>query len=128
MPHQMEVVAAVFAAVTGLVDERPDNVDAEAADGAFLFRHIEIRHADRERVEWRPIIDETYLEAARSRSERHRGPPTGRMRSITVYYGIGEKFFENNQKPQSLVIWQAALERELVNKSLQPRQLRILST
>ena len=55
----MKVVAAGTAAITGLVDERADNVDAEAADGAFLSRRIEIRHAGSERVEWRRIVDDT---------------------------------------------------------------------
>ena len=55
----MKVVAAGTAAITGLVDERADNVDAETADGALFGRRIETRHAESERVEWRRIVDET---------------------------------------------------------------------
>ena len=59
VPHQMKVVAAGTAAITGLVDERADNVDAETADGALFGRRIETRHSESERVEWRRIVDDT---------------------------------------------------------------------
>ena len=60
----MNVVAAAFAAVAGLVDERADNVDAESAGGAFLSCRVQIRCAESEWVKRRRIVDETYPEVA----------------------------------------------------------------
>jgi len=64
MPHQMNVVAAAFAAVAGLVDERADNVDAEPAGRAFLSCRVQIRRAESEWIKRRRIVDETYPEVA----------------------------------------------------------------
>ena len=124
----MKVVAAGTAAITGLVDERADNVDAETADGALFGRRIETRHAESERVEWRRIVDETYPEMAPSPSERHGDGSSSRMQSIAMSYSVGEQLFENDQNPCPLVVRQTALARELVGKSLQPSEFRILAT
>src|ERR1700747_3094479 len=99
MPHQMNVVAAAFAAVAGLVDERADNVDTEPADGALFCCRVQVRRAESERIERRRIVDETYPEVARPPPERHRDTSTARTRSITMRYGVGEKLFEDDQKP-----------------------------
>ena len=95
----MKVVAAALAAVTGLVDERADNVDTEPADGALFSRRIQVRRAEGERIERRPIVDETYPEAVRAPPERHGDASTGRMRSMTMRYDVGEELVENDQKP-----------------------------
>lgn len=128
MPHQMKVVAAAFAAVAGLVDERADNVDAEPANGALFSRRLQIRLAESERIERRRIVDETYPEVARPPPERHGDASTARMRSMTMRYGVGEKLLEDDQKPQSLVIRQTAFARELVGKGLKPSELCIYAT
>jgi hypothetical protein len=128
MPYQMKVVAAALATVAGLVDERTDDVDTEPADGALFSRRFQIRHAKSERIERRPIVDETYPEAARPPPERHGDISTGRMRSITMRYGVGEEFVENDQKPRPVVIRQTAFVRELVGKGLKPGELRMLAT
>ena len=128
MPYQMEVVAAAVATVAGLVDERADNVDTEPADRALFSRRFQIRHAKSERIERRPIVDETNSEAARPPPERHGDASTPRMRSTTMRYGVGEELVENDQKPRPLVIRQTAFVRELVGKGLEPRELRMLAT
>jgi hypothetical protein len=128
VPHQIKVVAATPAAVAGSVDERADNVDAKPADGAFFSRCIEIRHAEGERVESRPVVDESYPEAPRSPPERHSDASTPGMRSITMRYGVGEELFENDQKPRPLVIRQTAFVRKLVGEGLQPSELLMLGT
>ena len=128
MPYQMKVVAAALATVAGLVDERADNVDTEPADGAFFFRRVQIRRAVGERIERRPIVDETYPQPARPPPERHGDISTGRMRSMTMRYGVGEEFVENDQKPRPVVIRQTAFVRELVGNGLKPGELRMLAT
>ena len=127
MPYQAKVVAAALAAVAGLVDERADKVDTEPADGALFSRCIQIRRAESERIERRPILDETYPEAARPPPERDGDISTGRMRSMTMRYGVGEELFENDQKPRPLVIRETAFLRELVGKGLKPSELRMLA-
>jgi hypothetical protein len=127
MPYQTKVVAAALAAVAGLVDERPDKVDTEPADGALFSCRVQIRRAESERVERRPIVDETYPEAAGPPPERHGDISMGRMRSMTMRYGVGEELFENDQKPRSLGIRQTASVRELVGKGLKPSELPVLS-
>ena len=122
------MVSAGTAAVARPVDERADNVDAETADGALFGRRIETRHAESERVEWRRIVDETYPEMAPSPSERHGDGSSSRMQSIAMSYSVGEQLFENDQNPCPLVVRQTALARELVGKSLQPSEFRILAT
>jgi hypothetical protein len=128
MPYQMEVVAVARAAVAGLVDERADNVDTKPADRALFSGRFQIRRAESERIERRPIIDEAYPEAARLQPERHRDACTGRIRSMTMRYGVGEELVENDQKPRPLVIRQTAFVRELVGKGLQPSELIMLAT
>jgi len=128
MPYQMKVVAAALTAVAGLVDERPDKVDTEPADGALFSGRVQIRCAESERIERRPSVDETYPEAARPPSERDGDISIGRMRSMPMRYGVGEELFENDQKPRPLVIRQAASVRELVGKGLKPSELPVLGT
>ena len=127
MPYEMKVVAAALAAVAGLVDERADKVDTEPADGALFSRRVQIRGTESERIERRPIVDETYPDAARSPPQLHGDACTGRMRSMTMRYGVGEELFENDQKPRPLVIGQAASVRELVGEGLKPSELRMLA-
>jgi hypothetical protein len=127
MTYQMKVVAAARAAVAGLVDERADNVDAKPADGALFSGRFQIRRAESERIERRPIIDEAYPEAAHPPPERHGDTCTGRMRSMTMRCGVGEELVENDQKPRPLVIRQTAFVRELVGKGLQPSELGMLA-
>ena len=124
----MKVVAAALAAVVGLVDERADNVDTEPAERALFSRRIQIRRTESERIERRPIVDETYPEAARPPPERDRDTSAGRMRSISMRYSVDEKLFENDQHPRPLVIGQIAFVRERVGESLKPSELRMLST
>ena len=124
----MKVVAAALAAVAGLVDERADNVDTEPADEAFFSRRVQIRRDESERIERRPIVDETYPEVARPPPERHGDISTGRMRSMTMRYGVDEELFENDQKPRPLVIRQSAFVRERVGESLKPSELGMLGT
>ena len=126
-PYQPKVVAVALTAVAGLVDERADKVDTEPADGALFSRRVQIRGAESERIERRPIVDETYPEAARSPPQLHGDISTGRMRSVTMRYGVGEEFFENDHKPRPLVIGQAAFVRELVGEGLKPNELRMLT-
>ena len=128
MTYQSKVIAATLAAVAGLVDERPDKVDTEPADGALFSGRVQIRCAESERIERRPSVDETYPEAARSAPQRHGDISTPRMRSMTMRYGVGEELFENDQKPRPLVIRQAASVRELVGKGLKPSELPVLGT
>lgn len=99
MPDQMKAIAAARAAITGLVDERADNVNAEPADGTILPRHVQIRRAEGERVKRQRIVDETYMESAPYPSERHGDNSTGRMRSMAVRDRVGEELFENDQNP-----------------------------
>jgi hypothetical protein len=127
MPDQMKVVAATLAAVAGLVDKRANNVDTEPADRAFFSSRVQIRRAVDERIERRPIVDETDPQAARPPPERHGDISAGRMRSMTMRYGVGEELVENDQKPRPLVIRQSALVRELVGKGLKPGELRMLA-
>ena len=98
MTYQSKVIAATLAAVAGLVDERAEKVDTETADGALFSRCIQIRRAESERIEGRPIVDETYLETSRPPSERHGDASTGRTQSVTMRYGVSEEFVENDQK------------------------------
>jgi hypothetical protein len=128
MPYQMKVVAAALAAVAGLVDERADNVDTEPPDGTLFSCRIQIRRAESERIEGRPIVDKTYSEAPRPPSERHGDASTGRMRPMTMRYGVGEKLIENDQKPRQLVIRQTAFVRKLVGKGLEPSELSMVTT
>jgi hypothetical protein len=128
MTYQMKVVAVARAAVAGLVDERADNVDAKPADGALFSGRFQIRRAESERIERRPIVDETYPEAAHPPPERHGDISNPRMRSMTMRYGVGEELVENDQKPRPLVIRQTAFVRELVGKGLQPSELIMLAT
>ena len=125
-PYQPKVVAVALTAVAGLVDERADKVDTESADGALFSRRVQIRGAESERIERRPIVDETYPEAARPPSERDGDISIGRMRSMPMRYGVGEELFENDQKPRPLVIRQTAFVRELVGEGLKPNELRML--
>jgi hypothetical protein len=124
----MKVVAAARAAVAGLVDERADNVDTEPADRALFSRRIQIRRAESERIERRPIVDETYPEAARSPPERDGDISTGRMRSMTMRYNVDEELFENDQKARALFIRKTAFVREHVGESFKPGELRMLGT
>jgi hypothetical protein len=128
MPHQTKVVAAVFALVIGLVDKRPDDVDAEPADASLFSRRVQIRRAESERIERRPIVDETNSEAACPPPERHGDDSAPRKRSLTVRYGVGEELVEDDQKPRPLVIRQTAFVRELVGKGVQPSELGMLTT
>ena len=127
MPYQMKVVAAALATVTGLVDERADNVNAEPAEGALFWRRVQIRLPESERIERRPVVDKTNPEVTRPPSERHDDISISRMRFTTVRHGVGEEFVENDQKPRALVIWQTANERELVDKGLKPSELGMLA-
>ncbi len=124
----MEVVAAALTAVAGLVDERADNMDAEPANAALFCRLLQIRPAESERIEGRPIVDEADPETARPPPERHGDGSSRRRRPMTMRYGVGEELIENDQKPRPLVIRQTALVRELVGKGLKPGELRMLGT
>ena len=124
----MEVVAAPFMAVAGLVDERADNMDAEPANAALFRRSLQIRPAESERIERLAIVDEAYPKAARPPPERHGDGSSRRMRRMTVRHRVGEEFIENDQKPRPLVIRQAPLVRELDGKGLKPSELRGLGT
>jgi len=128
MPYQSKVIAAALAAVAGLVDERADKVDAETADRSLFSRCIQIRRVESEGIERRSIVDEAYPEMPRSPPKRHDDISAGRMRSMTVRYGVSEELLENDQKPGPLVIRQTAFVRELVGKGLQPGQLRMRGT
>jgi hypothetical protein len=128
MPYQAKVVAAALAAVAGLVDERADKVDTEPADGAIFSGRIQIRRAKSERIERRSIVGETYPEPARPPPKRHGDISAGRMRSMTMRYGVGEELLENDQKPGPLVVRQTAFVRELLGKGLQPSELRMRGT
>ena len=93
----MKVVAPALAAIASLVDESTDNMDTEPADGALFPRRVQIRRAESERIERRPIVNETYPEAARPPPECHGDMSTGRMRSMTMRYDVGEELVENDQ-------------------------------
>jgi hypothetical protein len=124
----MKVVAAARAAVAGLVDKRADNMDAKPAEGALSCVRVQIRRAESEGIERRPIVDETDPEAARPRPERHGDTSTDRVRFATVRYGVGEELFENDQKPRPVVIRQTAFVRKFVGKGLKPSELPMLAT
>ena len=128
MPYQMKVVAAALATVTGLVDERADDVDTEPADGALFWRRVQIRLPEGERIEGRPVVDKTNPEATRPPSERHDDISISRMRFTTVRHGVGEELVENDQKPRALVIRQTANEREFVGEGLKPSEVGMLAT
>ena len=127
MPYQMKVVAAAFATVTRLVDERADNVDTEPAEGALFWRRVQIRLPESERIERRPVVDKTNPEVTRPPSERHDDISISRMRFTTVRHGVGEELVENDQKPRAFVIRQTANQRELVDKGLKPSELGMLA-
>jgi hypothetical protein len=124
----MEVVTPALAAIASLVDESTDNVDTEPADGALFSRRVQIRRAESERIERRPIVNETYPEAARPPPERDGDISTGPMRSMTMRYNVDEELFENDQKPRPLFIRKTAFVRERVGESLKPGELRMLGT
>jgi hypothetical protein len=124
----MKVVAPALAAIASLIDESTDNVDTEPADGALFSRRVQIRRAESERIERRPIVNETYPEAARPPPECHRDTSTGRMRSMTMRYDVGEELAENDQKPRSLVIRQTAFVRKGVGEGLKRNKFRMLGT
>ena len=123
----MEVVAVAFAAVTGLVDERADNMDAEPANAARGRLH-QNRPAESERIKRLAVIDEADPQAARPQPERDGDGSSCRMRPMTMRYGVGKELIENDQKPRPLVIRQTALVREPVGKGLKPSELRGLGT
>ena len=127
-PQQMKAVAPALAAVASLVNERADNADTEPADGALFSRRVQIRRAERERIERGPIVNETYPEAARPPPECHGDTSSGRMRSMTMRYRVGEELVENHQKPRSLVIRQTAFVRKRLGEGLKPSKLRMLGT
>ena len=122
----MEVVAAPFMAVTGLVDERADDMEAEPANAALSRRPLQIRPPESERIERQPIVDNAYPEAAPPPPERDGDGSARRMRPLTMHYGIAEELIENDQKPRPLVIRQSTFVRELDGKSLKPSELRSL--
>ena len=126
--NQMKVVAPGTTAIARLVDERADNVDAEPADGAIFRCRVQIRRAQGNWIEGRGIVDEAYVKAVSSPSECHRDGSSSRLRSKAMRYDVGEQLFENDQNPRPLVIRQTALARELVGKSLQPSEFRVLAT
>jgi hypothetical protein len=127
-PHQVEVVAVAFTAVAGLVDERADDMDAEAADATLFCLLLQIRPAESERIERQSIVDKAYPQAAPLPTERDGDDASRRMRPLTMRYGVGEQLIENDQKSRPLVIRQAALVRELDGKGLKPSELRGLGT
>jgi hypothetical protein len=128
-PHQVELVAVAFTAVAGLVDERADDMDAEAADATlFCLLLLQIRPAESKRIERQSIVDEAYPQAAPLPTERDGDNASRRMRPLTMRYGVGEQLIENDQKPRPLVIRQAALARELDGKGLKLSELRGLGT
>jgi hypothetical protein len=98
MTYQVKVVATARATVAGLVDERAGNMDTEPPDRTLFTGCAQIRRAESERIEGRPIVDETYLETSRPPSERHGDASTGRTQSVTMRYGVSEEFVENDQK------------------------------
>ena len=118
----------MLAAVTGLVDERADNMDAEPADAALFCASLQIRPAESERIERHPIVDEAYPQTASPPPERNGDGSSRRMRPTTMRYGVGEELIENDQKPRPLAIRQAALLRELDCKGLKPSELRGIGT
>jgi hypothetical protein len=124
----MKVVATALAAVAGLVDERADDVDTEPANGALFSRCVQVRRVESEWVERRPVVNETYPQAARRPPERHGNISIPRMRSTTMRYGVGEEFVENDQKSRPVVIRQTAFVRELVGKGLKATELSMLAT
>jgi len=124
----MKVIAAVLAAVAGLVDERADDMDAEPADGALFRRLRQIRPAKSKWIERLPIVDEADPEAARPPPEHYGDGSSRRKRAMTMRYGVGEELIQNDQKPRPLVIWQTALVRELIGKGVKPPELRMLAT
>jgi hypothetical protein len=87
----MEVIAAVLAAVAGLVDKRADDMDAEPADGALFRRLGQIRPAESEGIELPPIVDEADPEAARPPPERYGDVSFRRTRAMTMRYSIDEE-------------------------------------
>jgi hypothetical protein len=127
-PHQVEVVAVAFTAVACLVDERADDMDAEAADATLFSLLLQIRPAESKRIERQSIVDEAYPQAAPLPTERDGDNASRRMRPLTMRYDVGEQLIENDQKPRPLVIRQAALVRELDGKGLKPSELRGLGT
>ncbi len=122
------MVAVALAAVTGLVDERADNMDTEPANAALFRCPFQIRPAESEWIERLAIVDKAYPEAARPPPERHRDCSSHRMRTKTVRCRVREELVEDDQKPRPLVIRQAPLVRELHGKGLKPRELRGLGT
>ena len=124
----MEVVALALTAVAGLVDERADDMEAEPANAALFYRPLQIRPAESERIEWQSIVDEAYPEATPPPPERDGDGSSRRMHPMTMRDGIGEELIENDQKPRSLAIRQAALVRKLDGKGLKPSEFRGLAT
>ena len=118
VPDQMKMVSAGTAAVARPVDERADNVDAEPANRALFSRCIQIGRANSERIEWRRIVDKTYVKVVPSPHERHPDGSSSRLRSIAMRHYIGEELFENDQNPRPLVVRQTVLAYELGGKSL----------
>src|SRR5262249_36103523 len=86
-PQQMEVVALARAAVSGVVDERADDVNAEAPDGALSCRLPQIQRVESQRIERRPVVDETHRETPFSQSERHSDTHTGHTGTSPMRYG-----------------------------------------
>ncbi len=95
----MEVVALALTAVAGLVDERPDDMDAEPANAALFCRPFQIRPEESERIEWQPIVDKADPEATLFPSKRDCDGSSRRMRAMTMRDGIGEQLIENDQEP-----------------------------
>jgi len=124
----MQVVAVAFPAIACSIDKGARNGDAEPADRTLFWWSIQIGAGVGERIERRSVVDEAYPEMARSPPKRNDYISAGRMRSMTVRYGVSEELLENDQKPGPLVIRQTAFVRELVGKGLQPGQLRMRGT
>jgi hypothetical protein len=110
-----------------LVDESAHDGDAEPTDRALFYRSIQMGAGMGERIEGRPIVDEMDHEPVTPPTKRD-GDTTSRTSDpVAVCNDIGEKLFEDNEKPRPFVVREATIAAERLRKGLEPGELRSLA-
>src|SRR6516225_4323194 len=97
-----EMIALVVAGISRIIDERPQDVQAEPADLPICPRLVEIRQGADLRVERPAVIGEFNFEPSGLQAEGDLDPARRRFAVIAMIDSVDEQLFEDDQEPSAL--------------------------
>jgi hypothetical protein len=119
-----KMVTIAVAGISGVIDERSQDWEAEPADRPICRVLIEIGQGAQQRVEWPAVIAERDLQPICIEGKGNSDPAEPRgLTVIAVVDGIGEQLLEDDQEPSPLSGGQSVAAGEPLGKAGQSAKL-----